>query len=244
MTPTAETAHSSHDAAPRRERAARKRCGPDAAHRPSDSERRPGTPPRGVRQQSDDGVMGVRYPDLPLGDGVVGLRLWSLDDLRCVEEASTDPRIPPGTTVPAQWSVDAGREFIERQWSRVEQGQGVSLAVHAHEPNRAVGLISMMLRPQAGVIGLGYWIVPGARGRGYATRAATLASDWAIGEGGFARMEAWVEPDNVSSQRVLAAAGFALEGCLRSFLEVGGERSDALVYSRIHSQSVRSTGAG
>ena len=95
----------------------------------------------------------------------------------------------------------------------------------------------MMLRPQAGVIGLGYWIVPSARTHGYATRAALLASDWALGHGGFARIEAWVEPDNVASQRVLAAAEFALEGCLRSFLVVSGERSDALVYSRIQSHS-------
>lgn len=95
----------------------------------------------------------------------------------------------------------------------------------------------MMLRAQAGVTGLGYWTVPSARRHGYATRAALLASDWALGLGGFARIEAWVEPNNVASQYVLASAEFTLEGRLRSFLEVGGERSDALMYSRIQSQS-------
>lgn len=183
------------------------------------------------------GVMDVRHPNFLLSDGVIELRRWSLADLACVQEAGLDPRIPAGTTVPARWSVDAGRDFIERQWSRAEQGEGVSLAIHAHEPNRAVGLVSMMMRPQVGVTGLGYWIVPTARTQGYATRAASLAADWALGLGGFARIEAWVEPDNVASQRVLAAAQFSLEGRLRSFLEVGGERSDALVYSRIQSHS-------
>jgi [ribosomal protein S5]-alanine N-acetyltransferase len=83
------------------------------------------------------------------------------------------------------------------------------------------------------VIGLGYWIVPSARSRGYASRAAALASTWAIGDGGFARIEAWVEPNNIASQGALVAAGFELEGRLRSFLVNGAARSDALVYSRI-----------
>ena len=107
------------------------------------------------------------------------------------------------------------------------------MAVHAHDAERAVGLVVMMLRPQSGVVGLGYWIVPSARGCGYASHAATLASTWAVGPGGFARIEAWVQPGNVASQTVLVTAGFEAEGRLRSFLSIGAARSDALVYSRI-----------
>jgi len=151
----------------------------------------------------------------------------------CVAELSTDPRIPAGTTVPATFTPAAGREYIERQWSRVDRGEGISMAIHAHDVDRAIGFIVMMLRPQPGVVGLGYGIVPSARGCGYASRAASLASTWAIGPGGFARIEAWVEPGNVASQAVLLTAGFEAEGRLRSFLGIGAARSDALVYSRI-----------
>ena len=107
------------------------------------------------------------------------------------------------------------------------------MAIHAHDVDRAIGFIVMMLRPQPGVVGLGYGIVPSARGCGYASHAAILASTWAIGPGGFARIEAWVAPDNVASQAVLLTAGFEAEGRLRSFLASGAARSDALVYSRI-----------
>lgn len=173
------------------------------------------------------------YDPSPLRDERVTLRRWSFDDLDCVEEASHDPHIPAGTTVPALFSPAAGRSFIERQWSRLDNAEGISLAIHGHDIDRAVGLIVMMLRPQPGVIGLGYWIVPSARRRGYATAAATLASTWAIVDGGFARIEAWVEPDNTASQHVLTSAGFELEGRLRSFLTTGTTRSDALVFSRV-----------
>ena len=175
----------------------------------------------------------VTYPDPMLSDGVVTLRPWSLDDLDCIREAGTDPSIQSSTTVPASWNLDVGREFIQRQWKRLECGEGISLAIEDLSLGRAVGLVSMMLRPQPGVVGLGYWIVPEARQRGIARRAAILAGSWAIGAGGFARIEAWVAPNNRPSRSVLIAAGFELEGHLRSFLTLGDLRSDALVYARI-----------
>jgi ribosomal-protein-alanine N-acetyltransferase len=175
----------------------------------------------------------VAYPDPPLTNPPVELRRWSFDDLACIEEASTDPRIPSGTTVPRKYTTEEGRAFVERQWSRVESGEGVSLAIHSTDLGRAVGLIVMMLRPQPGVIGVGYWVVPLTRRQGIASRAVSLASTWALDVAGFARIEGWVEPDNLASQSVLLRAGFEREGRLRSFLATERGRSDVFVYSRV-----------
>jgi ribosomal-protein-alanine N-acetyltransferase len=174
--------------------------------------------------------MALGYPDPALDDGTVRLRPWSEADVGCVREAAGDPRIPEGTTVPAEFTEQAGLEFIRRQRGRVEAGEGVSLAVAA--AGEAVGLAVLLHRPQPGVAGIGYWIVPRARGRGLATRAVTLLSDWAIRDTGLARVEAWVEPENLGSQRVLTAAGFVREGVLRAFLSYPDRRADAVVFSR------------
>jgi RimJ/RimL family protein N-acetyltransferase len=48
-----------------------------------------------------------------------------------------------------------------------------------------------------------------------------------------ARVEAWVDPDNEPSIRLLASAGFKREGLLRAFLDYGDRRGDAVVFSRI-----------
>ncbi len=175
------------------------------------------------------------YPQPDLADEHLRLRPWSFDDLACIEEASSDVRIPEGTTVPAVYSHEAGRGFIERQWSRVDNGEGISLAmVPAGElDGRAVGLIVLMMRPQSGVAGVGYWVVPSARGNGYAPSAVRLLSDWALNDRGMSRVEAWVEPENTASRHVLESAGFELEGRLRAFLSFATRRADALVYSRI-----------
>lgn len=135
--------------------------------------------------------------------------------------------------MPAVYSLDAAREFIERQWARSSNGEGLSLAISSTSTGLAIGLIVLMLRPQNGVAGVGYWVVPSQRGHGHAPRAVRLLSQWALSDGGVARVEAWVEPENVASQRVLARAGFEHEGTLRSFLSFSTRRADAMVFSRV-----------
>jgi RimJ/RimL family protein N-acetyltransferase len=162
----------------------------------------------------------------------VHVREWRMTDLECVREAGTDPRIPEGTTVPSVWSPEEGRAFIERQWSRQTNGEGISSVIADASTGDAIGLIILSKRAQADSFGVGYWIVPSARRRGAASGAVRLVTEWALSEG-VRRVEAWVEPDNVASQHVLVAAGFELEGLLRSFLVLGTRRADVLSYSRV-----------
>jgi RimJ/RimL family protein N-acetyltransferase len=58
-----------------------------------------------------------------------------------------------------------------------------------------------------------------------------LLTRWALADVGLARMEAFVEPSNAASMRVLDSAGFQREGYLRSYLAVGDARADAHIYS-------------
>jgi ribosomal-protein-alanine N-acetyltransferase len=182
-------------------------------------------------------MVALSYPDPDLSDGKIYLRRWRETDLGCIEEAATDPRIPAGTSVPAVFSVDEATAFVHRQWSRAQDGVGVSLAVAEVRSDQAVGLAILNIRPQPGVAGIGYWIVPSARGQGYATSAALLLADWGLRKLGLQRIEAWVEPDNPSSQRVLVAAGFESEGRLRNFLRSGDQPRDALVLSKVTSSA-------
>jgi ribosomal-protein-alanine N-acetyltransferase len=181
--------------------------------------------------------MGTAFGDQEprLSDGVVTLRRWEAADAGCVEAVSGDPYITLITTVPTEYSPDAGLQFIERQWSRIVNGEGVSLAIAFVQSDRACGCLTMTHRssPATGSVGIGYRVVPAERGDGVARRAVALASDWALQRPGIARIEALVEPVNIASQRVVEAAGFEREGLLRSYAILGDQRADVYIYSRL-----------
>jgi RimJ/RimL family protein N-acetyltransferase len=173
----------------------------------------------------------LAYPDPPLTDGTVLLRRWTESDLGCVEEASLDPRIPAGTTVPARFTAAEGLAWIERQWGRADKGEGLSLAIADAGSGEALGLVALLFRRPPGTAEIGYWLIERARGRRLAPRAVALVARWAVADAGLARVEALVDPENVASQRVLERVGFTREGRLRSYLVFGTERVDALIYS-------------
>jgi ribosomal-protein-alanine N-acetyltransferase len=171
----------------------------------------------------------LHYPAEPLNDGRFALRRWTEPDLACVRLASADPDITRGTTVPERFTPEGGIAFIHRQRSRATEGVGVSQAIVDTTSDRAIGLVIISLRPQPSVGGLGYWIVPGERDRGAASAAVRLVTPWAFDALRLRRVEAWVDPQNLASQRVLLNAGFQQEGRLRNFLTTDGQTSDALV---------------
>ncbi len=171
-------------------------------------------------------------PDPPeLSDGQVVLRNWTYSDLDCVEQASRDPVIPAGTTVPRPFSKESGLAFLERQWQRSVTGEGLSLAVAEAATDTAVGLICLLHRQQPGVAGVGFWTVAGRRRQGFARTSLGLLSRWALGLPAVVRLEALVEPGNEASTRVLEAVGFRREGLLRSYLDLGDLRRDAMLFS-------------
>jgi RimJ/RimL family protein N-acetyltransferase len=80
----------------------------------------------------------------------------------------------------------------------------------------------------------GYWIAERARGRGFASAALALLSEWALGPPlGLARLALHIDIENEVSQRVAINAGFAFEGLLRSYMCVKGRRWDVARYSRL-----------
>lgn len=180
-------------------------------------------------------LMPLSYPEPDLSSSRVSLRKWSLDDLPCVAEATTDPEIPRGTTVPAEYTESGAREWIDRQWSRQTTGQGLSLAVVEATSQLAVGLIYLGLRRPEGHCEIGYWLVPSARGRGLGTDAISLSSRWVLTNGDVYRLYAHVVPENTASLGALEKCGFTREGVLRSYLRFENGAFDAVSLSLLTS---------
>lgn len=177
--------------------------------------------------------MNLPYPDPELRSDTVRIRRWAYGDLDCIRAAGADSNIPQGTTVPAEFTEEEGRAFIERQWSRNNDGQALALAIARADSNEAVGHIYLGLTKVQRQCRIGYWLIPDARGQRLGSNATDLISRWVLTKTDVYRLVAEVHPDNLPSIRLLEGCGYTLEGTLRSWLWIDDVPYDALQYSLI-----------
>jgi RimJ/RimL family protein N-acetyltransferase len=113
--------------------------------------------------------------------------------------------------------------------ARWREGKAATFAICAADDG-CVGHVFVNLS-SGGRGSIGYWLLPEARGRGFATRAVRLVARWALRELGLARLQLLAEPSNEASQRVAERSGFTREGVLRSYTELDGRRLDYVMFS-------------
>ena len=167
-------------------------------------------------------------------DGCV-LRAFRDDDLPLVLAASADASITRVTTVPPCADEYAARRWIRLQHARVVDRVGLPFAIADAVTDEALGQVGLWFSGVgAGRARVGYWVPAAHRSRGLARTALLALCPWAFAEG-VERLELYVEPHNVASQRVAEGAGFRWEGLLRAWETIGAERRDMVIYSRLPS---------
>ena len=149
-------------------------------------------------------------------------------------ELSADPYLPLIGTIPAEYSDEAGRAYLERQHQRLHDEAGFSFAVARRIDDVAVG-------------GAGLWLA--ARWRRARDRFGGLRHRAAVPERRLRhrrpgwpspgspgrdrtcdRVDLYIEPDNAASIAVAEHAGYLRLGLLPGHDEIGGRRRDMFHY--------------
>ena len=140
--------------------------------------------------------------------------------------------VPDG--FPGRWyeMYEAGRRDGTREAFVAVDGTGAPLAL-ALVPE---------IDARAGEAELGYIVWPEARGRGVATGALRLLTDWAFRERGIERAYLYISVDNDASKRVAERSEYIREGVLRSVYVKPGLREDMELWSRLRSDAVSPAG--
>jgi RimJ/RimL family protein N-acetyltransferase len=172
-------------------------------------------------------------PDPPLSDGVVTLRLFTLDDIPDVVRGCRDPDVVRWTAwIPPNYTERDAREFIEGQAQSRAEGTDVTFAMVDAGGGELLGGVGLHgVDREEGSAQIGYWVGIWARNRGVATRAAVLLSTWALRELELGRLELMTFPGNTASERVAEKAGFVREGLLRQYTLTREGRRDATMWS-------------
>jgi RimJ/RimL family protein N-acetyltransferase len=124
--------------------------------------------------------------------------------------------------------------YIEHCREGWAEGTVTNFAITDAAGGEAIGSIGVRwLEPDQGVAEVGYWVAPGARGKGACTRAVRLVSRWLIADHGIERLQLRADEQNAASRKVAEKAGFTQEGVLRSsrFNPRLGRRVDFVMYS-------------
>jgi ribosomal-protein-alanine N-acetyltransferase len=158
---------------------------------------------------------------------VVILRLPDERDLTAIERGLRDP----GVIRAFGGSGLAASDVLELNRNRWADGDAATFAI-CDTSDHCLGHVFVNLGPSRRAT-VGYWLLPEARGRGLATRAVRLVSQWALRTLDVVRLGLLAEPSNERSQGVAERAGFSREGVLRSWTEIDGRRIDYVSFSLV-----------
>jgi RimJ/RimL family protein N-acetyltransferase len=173
---------------------------------------------------------GFRPPDPPITDDTIVLRLPREADAPAIAEACRDPEIARWIPVPVPYGVHDARTFIAFAAEGWASRREATWVIAERATGALAGTISY--RPlEAGRGAVGYWLAPGSRGRGIATRAVLLVARWAFSDRSVDRIELMTLVGNDASGRVALRAGFLHEGRLRRYLRFRDRMVDIEMYS-------------
>jgi len=151
--------------------------------------------------------------------GLITLRKPHLDDTQAVFDGCQDPIIPRFTAISSNYSMAHALDYVQRTDASVRTQRELPFVIEYGNGDDRVfaGTISFHSLSVKNSVGeLGYWMTSSMRGKGIATTAARMLTDYGFATIGFKRVEALVDKENVASLKLLESAGYQREGLLRN----------------------------
>ena len=158
--------------------------------------------------------------DVPtLTRGLITLRKPHLDDTQAVFDGCQDPIIPRFTAISSDYSMAHALDYVQRTDASVRTQRELPFVIEYGNGDDRVfaGTISFhSLNVKNSVGELGYWMTKSMRGKGIATTAARMLTDYGFATIGFKRVEALVDKENAASEKLLEKAGYQREGLMKN----------------------------
>jgi RimJ/RimL family protein N-acetyltransferase len=170
----------------------------------------------------------IDWPD-DLTDGVVIVRRLARQDSAAFARAfADDPTL--GVMIGVETDPDVAE--VEAQATEERPGRLSALAIADADDGAflgGIGIYRLDMRHRRGEVG--FWLAPGARGRGAASRAVRMLTSWAFESLGLERVELTTSRDNAPTRALAARLGFAEEGTMRARNLERGRRVDVVMYA-------------
>jgi RimJ/RimL family protein N-acetyltransferase len=163
----------------------------------------------------------------------VDLRITEREDIDFLQRARSDPDLRTPLTFTEPRTREQIEEFYENTIS-ADNGDANFLICEQGE-DEPVGEANLF-RVEDGHAELAYWLMPEARGQGYATESASLLVEYAFETRGLHRVWGKVVAFNDASRGVLERLAFSEEGRLRDHEFLDGAYRDVLYYGLLREE--------
>jgi len=154
----------------------------------------------------------------PLSTARLLLRRLTLNDTDAMfDNWASDPEVTKYLVWPAYTEKAPLREYLTACVSEYDNPARYHWGIELSDNSTLIGSIGVTDADDAiQMKGLGYCIGRSWWGLGYTTEALSAVIDYLIGKVGVNRVEAWHDPGNVASGRVMEKCGMRFEGTLRA----------------------------
>lgn len=165
------------------------------------------------------------------------LRPFHSEDTDTVQRLVNDPEIVATTrALHFPYPEGAAARWIAQQPEAWLHGRAAIFAIALKRTGLVLGAVGLEIEAADERAELGYWIDPAFWNRGYASEAALAVVDFGFRQLGLNRIMAEYMLHNRASGRVLAKAGFQLEGLLRQHARKWGRFYDVAVLGIVRDQ--------
>jgi RimJ/RimL family protein N-acetyltransferase len=164
-------------------------------------------------------------------------------DVAAIYEACQDPLIPRFTTVPVNYTMSHALDYFQRIPASIELQREIPFVIEfgVGDEKEFAGVISLhTISIDNHRAEIGYWMREQMRGKGIATMATKILTGYGLDTLGFKRIEAAVDLDNITSQKLLISAGYEREGILRQRVtRSNGNQIDMVIFAALNQSWVR-----
>ena len=161
----------------------------------------------------------------------VSLRHFTARDVAAIYDIYADPEVMRYWGASPMVAQREAKDFLSEAREDLRLGKCLQWAIARRSDGQLIGTVAFFkLDTLAGKVEIGFALGRNYWGVGYMQEALQAALGFGFNEIGVRRIEADVDPRNISSIRLLEGLGFQREGFLRERWLVSGATQDSLFY--------------
>ena len=161
---------------------------------------------------------------LPVPDRIAAglqLRLPRVADIPRITEVCQDAEVQRYTRVPAPYTEDHARAFVDLAATGLAEATGLHLVVVDAHDDRVLGAVGLAIDRRDASGEIGYWVAPEVRRQGVTTTACRTLLGHAFDVVGLGYVALWAAADNPASNGVARRLGCTHEGTARRAMLLG-----------------------